>query len=316
MDAGLGETLINAAPAKCPKFSENWIRRRNTGHHRLRCRFRCRRRRLRHPRRAPRGLFQPFEFLIIVGAAIGAFITGNTKTIISGTGKLFGRMMKGPRHKKETFLELLSLMHQVFKLARSKGNLVLEKHIENPEESELFTQYPAITSDHHALIFICDYFRLLTMGTENPHELEALMDQDLETHHEEEHAVANALQTMADGMPALGIVAAVLGVIHTMGSITEPPEVLAHLIGAALVGTFSGVLIAYGFVGPMASALKNIIAADARFFHCMKAGILAHIAGHPPAISVEFARKTLSSDVRPTFYELEEAFESLPPVTA
>jgi len=261
-------------------------------------------------------LFQPFEFMIIVGAAIGAFITGNTKTIISGTGKSFGRMMKGPRHKKETFLELLSLMHQVFKLARSKGNLVLEKHIENPEESDLFTQYPAITSDHHALTFICDYFRLLTMGTENPHELEALMDQDLETHHEEEHAVANALQTMADGMPALGIVAAVLGVIHTMGSITEPPEILGHLIGAALVGTFSGVLIAYGFVGPMASALKNIIAADARFFHCMKAGILAHIAGHPPAISVEFARKTLSSDVRPTFYELEEAFESLPPVTA
>ncbi|HSR72388.1 MAG TPA: flagellar motor stator protein MotA [Kiloniellales bacterium] len=261
-------------------------------------------------------LFQPFEFMIIIGAAIGAFITGNTKTILSGTGKAFGRMLKGPKHGKDNYVELLSLLYQVFKLARSKGNLALEKHIENPHESELFEQYPAIQEDHHALDFLCDYLRLLTMGSENPHELEALMDQDLETHHEEEHAVARALQGMADGMPALGIVAAVLGVIHTMGSITEPPEILGHLIGAALVGTFAGVLMAYGFVGPLASALNNIIIADSRFYTCMKAGILAHIAGHPPAISVEFARKTLSSDVRPGFLELEEAFETLTPIAA
>ena len=261
-------------------------------------------------------LFQPFELMIIGGAAVGAFITSNTKTILSGSGKGLGRIFKGPKHKKDGYMEILSLLYQIFKLARSKGNLAIEKHIEEPEESDLFANYPKILADHHVMQFLCDYLRLLTMGTENPHELEALMDQDLHTHHEEETAVAGALTSVADGMPALGIVAAVLGVIHTMGSITEPPEVLGHLIGAALVGTFLGILLSYGFIAPLASALNNIITADSRMYNCMKAGILAHIAGHPPAISVEFARKTLSTDVRPGFAELEESFESLPPVAA
>ena len=259
-------------------------------------------------------LFQPFEFLIILGAAAGALITSNTKTILSGLGKSFGRMLKGPKHSKDGYGELLSLLHQLFKLAKSKGNLALEKHIENPEDSNLFEQFPLVQGDHHAMDFLCDYLRLLTMGSENPHELEALMDQDMETHHHEETAVAGALSAMADGLPALGIVAAVLGVIHTMGSITEPPEILGHLIGAALVGTFFGILMSYGFVAPMAAALGNIIEADAKFFQCMKAGMLAHVAGHPPVISVEFARKTLPSDVRPSFAELEETFDNLPPV--
>ncbi len=261
-------------------------------------------------------LFQPFEFVIIFGAAIGAFITGNTKTILAGATKSLGRMIKGPRHKRDGYLELLSVLYQIFKVARAKGNLELEKHIETPEESDIFSQFPLVLNDHHAMQFICDYLRLLTMGSDNPHELEALMDQDIETHHTEEHAVSSALTAMSDGMPALGIVAAVLGVIHTMGSITEPPEVLGHLIGAALVGTFAGILLSYGFVGPMASALTNIIVADGRFYVCIKSGILAHIAGHPPAIAIEFARKTLSSDVRPSFYELEEAFENAAPAAA
>ena len=261
-------------------------------------------------------LFQPFEFLIILGAALGALITSNTKTILAGVGKSFGRMLKGPKHKKDGYGELLSLLHQLFKLAKSKGNLALEKHIENPQESSLFEQFPLVLGDHHAMDFLCDYLRLLTMGSENPHELEALMDQDMETHHHEETAIAGALTAMADVLPALGIVAAVLGVIHTMGSITEPPEILGHLIGAALVGTFFGIFVSYGFVGPMASALGNIIETDAKFFQCMKAGMLAHVAGHPPVISVEFARKTLPSDVRPTFAELEETFENLPPVAS
>jgi len=261
-------------------------------------------------------LVQPFEFMIIFGAAVGAFITSNTKVILGGAAKSFGRMLKGPKHKRDGYVELLSLLYQIFKLARSKGNLALEKHVEGPEESELFAQFPAVLHDHHAMQFICDYLRLLTMGSDNPHELEALMDQDMETHHAEEHAVAEALTKMADAMPALGIVAAVLGVIHTMGSITEPPEILGHLIGAALVGTFLGILLSYGFIGPLAAALGNIINADGRFYVCMKAGILAHVSGHPPAIAVEFARKTLSSDVRPSFYELEEAFESLSPAAA
>ena len=259
-------------------------------------------------------LWQPFEFMIILGAAVGALLISNTKTILSGVGKSFGRMIKGPKHKKEGYGELLSLLHQLFKLAKSKGNLALEAHIENPEESALFAEFPLVMADHHAMDFLCDYLRLVTMGSENQHELEDLMNQDLETHHHEETVVAGALNAMSDGLPALGIVAAVLGVIHTMGSITEPPEVLGHLIGAALVGTFFGILCSYGFVGPMAAALGNIIEADAKFFTCMKAGMLAHVAGHPPVISVEFARKTLPSDVRPTFAELEEAFENLEPV--
>jgi chemotaxis protein MotA len=259
-------------------------------------------------------LFQPFELMIIGGAAIGAFITSNTRPILVGVGKSFGRMLKGPKHNKDGYVELLSLLHQLFKLAKSKGNLALEKHIENPQESALFSEFSGVQDDHHALDFLCDYLRLVTMGSENPHELEALMDQDMETHHHEETAVAGALTAMADGLPALGIVAAVLGVIHTMGSITEPPEILGHLIGAALVGTFLGILLSYGFVGPLAAALGNIIEADAKYYHCMKAGLLAHVAGHPPVISMEFARKILSSDVRPSFAELEETFDNLPPV--
>ncbi len=259
-------------------------------------------------------LVQPFEFMIIAGAAAGAFLTSNTKTILSGTGKSMGRILKGPRHKKDDYIELLSLLHQMFKTARAKGNLALEQHIENPEESDLFAAFPGVQDDHHALTFLCDYLRLLTMGSENPHELEALMDQDLETHHHEETAVAGALTSMADGLPALGIVAAVLGVIHTMGSINEPPEVLGHLIGAALVGTFLGILLSYGFVAPMATSLGNIIDADAKYYQCIKAGLLAHVSGQPPMIAVEFARKTLPTDVRPNFYELEAAFDSLPPV--
>ncbi len=261
-------------------------------------------------------LFQPFELVIIGGAAVGAFLTSNTMTILKGSGAGLGRVVKGPKHGKDGYVEVLSLLYQIFKLARSKGNLAIEKHIEEPEESELFANYPKILADHHVMQFLCDYLRLLTMGSENPHELEALMDQDLDAHHKEELAVASALQTMADGLPALGIVAAVLGVIKTMASITEPPEILGGLIGAALVGTFLGIYLAYGFVAPIATALKNIIEADGRMYECMKAGILAHIAGHPPAISVEFARKTLSTDVRPGFSELEESFESLPPVAA
>jgi chemotaxis protein MotA len=206
------------------------------------------------------------------------------------------------------------MLFAMFKLAKSKGNLALEQHIENPEESSLFQQFPGVAKNHHAVEFICDYLRLVTLGTENVHEMEALIDSELETHHNEKHQIAAAVQAMADGTPALGIVAAVLGVIHTMGSITEPPAVLGHLIGGALVGTFMGVLLAYGFIGPIASAMTASFAAEAKYLECIKAGLLAHIAGHPPAVSVEFARKALLSDVRPDFKELEEATGKVLPV--
>ncbi|HYE00079.1 MAG TPA: flagellar motor stator protein MotA [Alphaproteobacteria bacterium] len=258
-------------------------------------------------------LWQPFEFLIILGAAAGAFITGNTKSVLKATGKGMGVLLKGPRHTKESYLELLSLQYQIFKIAKTKGLLALESHIERPEESSIFQSFPKFFADHHAMEFMCDYLRLMSLGTENPHELADLMDEEIETHHNEHLAVANAVQGMADGMPALGIVAAVLGVIHTMGSITEPPAVLGKLIGGALVGTFFGVLAAYGFVAPVATALKAIYDTESKYYQCMKAGLLAHVSGYAPAISVEFARKTLTSDVKPTFFEVEEATAALPP---
>ncbi len=200
---------------------------------------------------------------------------------------------------------------------RSAGSLpptasALEQHVEKPDDSTLFAQYPRFNADHHAVVFLCDYLRLLTLGTDNHHEMENLMDDEIETHHEEQQAVVGAIQTIADGLPALGIVAAVLGVIHTMGSITEPPEVLGHLIGGALVGTFCGVLFAYGFVGPIASAVKARADADVRYFICIKSGILAYMQGYAPAVAVEFARKALNSDVRPSFYEVETACEAGP----
>jgi len=257
-------------------------------------------------------LWQPFEAVIIVGAAIGAFIIGNPKAVIGRTVKSLGCAFKGPKYTKDDYLELLSLLYQIFKTAKSKGMLALETHIENPEDSDLFNEFPTFSGDHHVVSFTCDYLRMISLGTENPHEIEALMDEELETHHSEMNQAAGAVQNMADAMPALGIVAAVLGVIHTMGSITEPPEVLGKLIGGALVGTFLGVFTAYGFVGPLASTLKATFDAEAKYYQCIKAGLLAYLAGHAPAICVEFARKSLLSDVRPTFYEVEEAVSSLP----
>ena len=259
-------------------------------------------------------LIQPVEFVIILGAAVGAFIIGNTKANIKQVFKGLKRAMKGPTFKKADYIELLSVLYQLFKLAKTKGMLALEQHVEKPDESTLFNQFPKFLKDHHALEFLCDYLRMMTLGTENPNEVETLMDAELETHHQELHGASHAVQTMADGMPALGIVAAVLGVIVTMGSITEPPKVLGELIGAALVGTFFGVLVSYGFLAPIAGAIQGVDSADAKYYQCMKAGLLAHMQGYPPAVSVEFARKVLLSTERPNFYEVEQAVSALPPV--
>jgi chemotaxis protein MotA len=257
-------------------------------------------------------LWQPFEAMIILGAAVGSFITANRKTVLMKTGGAVAGLLKGEKYDKAAYLELLSLLYAVFKLAKTRGPLALEAHVENPTESTLFQQFPKFCSDHHAVTFLCDYLRLLTLGTDNHHEMETLMDEEIETHHSEGFAVHSAIQSVADGTPALGIVAAVLGVIHTMGAITEPPEVLGKLIGGALVGTFLGVFLAYGFFGPIASAVKARSEAETRYLLCIKAGLLAYMQGYAPAIAVEFARKALESDVRPTFYEVEEAVESIP----
>ena len=257
-------------------------------------------------------LWQPFEILIIGGAAVGAYVISNPKNVLGKTGKALSTLIKGPRHTKDDYLELLSLLYTVFKLAKSKGMLTLEAHVENPEESDLFQRFPKFYSDHHAVTFLCDYLRMMVLGSENAHEMETLIDEEIETHHAEHQQIASAIQTMADATPALGIVAAVLGVIHTMGSITEPPAVLGKLIGGALVGTFMGVLIAYGFIGPIASGLKAIFEAEGKYYQCIKVALLAHMNGYAPSVSVEFARKTLYSHVRPSFYEVEEAVQALP----
>lgn len=259
-------------------------------------------------------LMQPFELMIIGGSGVGAYIMANPKNIIGKTGGAFGKAMSGSKYNKKSYLELLCLMYQIFKLAKSKGMLALEGHIENPDESTLFAQFPSIQKDHHTMEFICDYLRMLTLGTDNPHEIESLIDQELETHHQEQNEVATAVQTLADGLPALGIVAAVLGVIKTMTYITAPPEVLGGKIAAALVGTFLGILLSYGLVGPWARSIKQVFDIEAKYFQCIKVGLVAHISGYAPAISIEFARKTIIEGVRPSFAEVEEATQNLAPV--
>jgi chemotaxis protein MotA len=257
-------------------------------------------------------LLQPYEALIILGAAAGAFVLGNTGPVLKQAMGIFGTLMKGPRYNKAAYVELLGLQFSLFKLVQSKGLLALEQHIENPESSSIFRSFPGFAANHQAVEFMCDYLRMMTLGTNNPHQLEALMDEELETHHQERERLVSAIQALADGTPALGIVAAVLGVIKTMGSIDSPPEVLGHMIGGALVGTFLGVFAAYGFFGPMAQSLRNIYEAEHKYYLSMKTGLLAHISGYAPVMAIEFARKMLMSEDRPTFLEIDEATAGLP----
>jgi chemotaxis protein MotA len=260
-------------------------------------------------------LMQPFEALIIIGAAMGAFVIGNTGAVLKQSLGVFGTVFRGPKYNKASYVELLGLQYSLFKLVQSKGILALESHIESPRESPIFERFPKFAANHHAVEFMCDYLRMVTLGTNNVHELEALMDEELETHHQERERLVSAVQALADGTPALGIVAAVLGVIHTMGSISQPPEILGHMIGGALVGTFLGVFVAYGFFGPMAQSLRNIYEAEAKYLLSMKTGLLAHISGYPPVMAIEFARKMLMSEDRPTFLEIDEATAGLQAVS-
>lgn len=257
-------------------------------------------------------LFQPFEFVIILGAAIGAFIIGNTGPVLKQTLGSLGTLFKGARYNKAAYVELLGMQFTLFKLIQAKGVLAIEQHIENPRESTLFNRFPTFAANHHAVEFVCDYMRMVTLGTNNVHEMEALMEEELETHHQERHRVVGAVQALADGTPALGIVAAVLGVIHTMGAISQPPEVLGHMIGGALVGTFFGVFVAYGFFAPFAQSLRNIYESEDKYFLSLKTGLLAHVAGNPPVMAIEFARKMLMSENRPTFAEVDAATAALP----
>ncbi len=260
-------------------------------------------------------LWQPFEFVIILGAAIGAFIIANGAPVLKAVPMMFGTLLKGPKYNKAAYVELLGMQYSMYKLIQQKGILGIEPHIEDPHNSTLFNAFPTFAKNHHAVEFVCDYIRMVTMGSNNVHEMEALMDEELETHHQEQDRIVSAMQAIADGTPALGIVAAVLGVIKTMGAITEPPEVLGHLIGGALVGTFFGVFVAYGFFGPFAQSLRNTYDAESKYFLSLKVGLLAHIGGQPPVMAIEFARKALMSEVRPSFNEVEAATAALPATT-
>src|SRR5690606_39068673 len=258
---------------------------------------------------------QPYEFIIILGAAMGAYIIGNTGAVLKQTLGVFGTLFKGPKYNKAAYVELLGMQFSLYKLVQAKGILALEQHIENPSESTLFARFPTFANNHHAVEFVCDYLRMVTLGSNNVHDMEALMDEELETHHQEQDRLVSAIQALADGTPALGIVAAVLGIIHTMGAIAQPPEVLGHMIGGALVGTFFGVFVAYGFFAPFAQSLRNTYEAESKYFLSLKAGLLAHISCQVPVMAIEFARKALMSEDRPSFAEIDEATSNLPAAT-
>jgi chemotaxis protein MotA len=256
-------------------------------------------------------LWQPSEFMIILGAAVGAFIIGTPGHVIKDVLKGTKKLLKGQPYKKAHYIELLTMLYATFKLMRSKGMLAMEAHIENPHSSSLFNAYPKFAHDHHAVEFFSDYLRIMTMGIEDYYTLEELMDREVEVHRKHGKHLEHTLVTMADGMPALGIVAAVLGVITTMGSITEPVEILGGMIGAALVGTFLGVLLSYGFFAPMGRYMGEQFEAEVKYIECIKVALLSHLKGNAPAVSVEFARTMLEANVKPEFLELETACSSV-----
>ncbi|MBL0946813.1 flagellar motor stator protein MotA [Brevundimonas sp.] len=254
----------------------------------------------------------PYELMAILGAGVAAFLIGNSVGTIKATLAGFGKVFVGNKWKRKDYIDLLSLLFQLTKTMKSKGVIALESHIEKPAESAIFQKYPKIMKDHFATDFICDTLRMMTMNLEDPHQIEDAMEKQLEKHHHEGLAGAHALQTMADGLPALGIVAAVLGVIKTMGSITEPPEILGGMIGGALVGTFLGVFLAYGLVGPMAARLKEIVDSDGAFYKIIQSVLVAHLHGNAAQISVEIGRGDIPSGAQPSFSEMEESLANAP----
>jgi chemotaxis protein MotA len=253
----------------------------------------------------------PYEMMMIGGAAIGAFVMSNSVHDIKHTLGGFGKILKGAKYHKQDYVDLLSLLYYLVRLAQTKGPMALEPHIEKPEESAAFQKFPKIAKDHHVTHIICDYLRMVGMNADDPHQIEDVFGRELKKiHHEEMHA-SHAMQNIADALPALGIVAAVLGVIKTMGSIDQPPAVLGKMIGGALVGTFLGVLLAYGLMGPFAARLKGILDEESKFFEVIKAVLVAHLHGNAPQVAVETGRKMVPSMHMPSFQELEQALQEL-----
>ncbi|MBE7939202.1 MULTISPECIES: flagellar motor stator protein MotA [Ramlibacter] len=247
----------------------------------------------------------PHELFVIAGAAIGAFLVGNSGKTIKATFKFVPSLLKGSKYSKARYMELMSLLYDVLVKARKEGLMSIESDIEKPEESALFRKYPIISADHHLMEFITDYLRMMVSGNLNAHEIENLMDNEIETHHHEASVPASAIQTVGDGLPAFGIVAAVLGVVKTMASVGASPAVLGQMIAGALVGTFLGILLAYGFVSPLAQLANQKVDEATKELQCVKATLLASVQGYAPAVALEFGRKVLYSTERPGFAELE-----------
>jgi chemotaxis protein MotA len=254
----------------------------------------------------------PHEMMAIAGAGVASYMIANSMPVIKGTLGGFGKVFGGPKWKAADYRDLLALLFLLTKTMKTKGVIALESHIENPKESSIFTRFPKIMKDHFAIDFICDTLRMMTMNLEDPHQVEDAMEKQLEKHHHEAIAPSHALQSLADALPALGIVAAVLGVIKTMGAITEPPEILGEMIGGALVGTFLGVFLAYGMVGPMATRMKEVTEEEGSFYKIIQAVLVAHLHGNAAQISVEIGRGNVPSQAQPSFLELEEALGNLP----
>jgi chemotaxis protein MotA len=253
----------------------------------------------------------PFELLTILGAAVGTFVMANSMTGIKHTLAGFALILKGEKYKKTDYVDLLSLLFFFTRLANQRGSMALEPHIEKPEESAAFKHFPKIMEDHHTTALICDYLRMIGMNADDPHQIEDLMGRELKKTLNEELHGSHAIQTMADALPALGIVAAVLGVIKTMGHINEPPAVLGEMIGGALVGTFLGVLLAYGIAAPCSVRIKGIVEGDFRYSDVIRAVLVAHLHGNAPQVSVETGRKMVPNEFMPSFQELEEALQKL-----
>lgn len=250
-------------------------------------------------------LWMPMEYLAIIGLAAGGFIAANGRKTINATLKALPGALTGATLNKALYMDLLAMLYEVLSKVRKEGLMSVEGDIETPESSPIFGKYPAIQKDHHVMEFICDYLRMMVGGNLNAFEIESLMDIEIETHHQEAHIPAHAMAKMADAMPAFGIVVAVMGVVNVMGSVGQPPAVLGKMIGGALVGTFLGILISYGFVSPIAGQLQQKCEAEGKIFHVIKSVLLASMNGYAPQVAVEFGRKVLYSDDRPTFLELE-----------
>jgi chemotaxis protein MotA len=251
-------------------------------------------------------LFQPIELLMIGGAAVGAFFIGNNAKAIKATMKALPTVFHGSRYTRETYMELMALLFDVLSKVRKEGLMSIEGDIEAPAESPLFSKYPAVLADSHIVEFMTDYLRLMVSGNMDAFQIENLMDNEIETHHHEGSVPAHVIAKVGDGLPAFGIVAAVMGVVHTMESVGIPPAELGILIAKALVGTFLGILLAYGFVSPLATVLEQKLEESTKMFQCVKVTLLASLNGYAPALAVEFGRKVLYSTERPSFAELEE----------